>query len=703
MTVERIQALAPAHSSRDAAQIQKLIANKSIFAGLPDEHARQTIAGNLASLPLMIPSLYTFFEDIKFLEPCAKAMRSLLPSKTCLGTGSSIMNAWKGNYFHTLGTTTCLVEYAKCDTRLESIATKDMAFALKYCQLWLFALRNFQHITNTATRKDRDRDKPVVLQPSPTIHHAFGRLATDLGFRVLEDISLHSEHHHAAAVSQFCQQHGYDMQSQPHVTDTLLAAVAKLRNVRQAVGVGNFSGEHPLTLAQRCGRPFEGDHERDSPCMFLPQMHSKPISQAANISTFYRKWNMFRAFFGTLITEACSFSATIVSLEDRLMDEVGPARDATRASELDQQLRQLTLENQRKDHQWAQERAAFAAELQIHIANIRAQQFDVAALRYDHQIVAEQLESARRELQDQGPNALNVQSRDENDKAALTQQLKIVQAEVAALNVTLQDERQDAANKLLAQQAMYERQAHDFTAMRVRQSASDIGESRIDADNQRHVDESVQHGPQALRTCLSRTEYASLGTDTSYVGLLRDRGLLRNNGSEKFIVLRDCAPAARPNFITAARSSDASSTYCPSIHEIYLLESKAELAYEILDSISPRHRFGMGASLSKVPRGLPSSAVGPMWRKNVMLWRWPIHSTSSSDVWETDLAPGGKLSSALVQRTKHFLEPSINDGRPAVRRRLNDGPSAPPSPLLGSRLGADDPQRDASSSSLLEI
>jgi hypothetical protein len=103
-----LQGLAPQHSTVDAECISDMMLTKKIFGTVADEEDRATILASLLSVRSMIPSLFTFFEDLKYLEPCAKVLKALLPP----GTRKSLTRGLMGSYFQE---EEVLVEHASKD------------------------------------------------------------------------------------------------------------------------------------------------------------------------------------------------------------------------------------------------------------------------------------------------------------------------------------------------------------------------------------------------------------------------------------------------------------------------------------------------------------------------------------------------------------------------------------------------------------
>ncbi|KAK6415461.1 hypothetical protein LTR95_017588 [Oleoguttula sp. CCFEE 5521] len=161
-------------------------------------------------------------------------------------------------------------------------------FTLKYQQLWLFALRNFPRMTNTTARKERKKDKPMAVEPSPIIWREFGQIAWLCEFRTDELDQLRMHDRKKEAMQQSFRQHGYRTEAHP----TVMLKVADLtRSLGQACDMlvtPDFASEQNLSLLQRCGRPYEDDHHLDSPSLFLPQIYAVPQLQSVHIYSFFR-------------------------------------------------------------------------------------------------------------------------------------------------------------------------------------------------------------------------------------------------------------------------------------------------------------------------------------------------------------------------------------------------------------------------------
>ncbi|KAK3614530.1 hypothetical protein LTR56_027198 [Elasticomyces elasticus] len=236
----------------------------------------------------MVPSLFAFFENLKYLEPCAKIMRSLLPTKH----RRSISQAFSTSYYHP---PEAKEEHSGGDIRIHdrSSASYDRNYA--YQQLWLFALRNFSKMTESTPRKESKKPKPAISEPKPGIWKSFGNLAWNLGFH-LEPAERYGaqevEEQLTLQINTHLTLEDVDSEALQRIADTLRG----LKKRRFAV-VGPIStSDYPLATDRRCGRPFEDSHVADQQMLFLPQIYSCVPPSGLEVTTFYCTWDMFRSF-----------------------------------------------------------------------------------------------------------------------------------------------------------------------------------------------------------------------------------------------------------------------------------------------------------------------------------------------------------------------------------------------------------------------
>ncbi|KAF1934756.1 hypothetical protein EJ02DRAFT_489096 [Clathrospora elynae] len=78
VTVHSLELLAPKHSDIDKSLVIDLMERGEIFPSQNDCGIRKTLVENICDFPGVIPSLWTFFKTLKYLEPLCKALRQLL-------------------------------------------------------------------------------------------------------------------------------------------------------------------------------------------------------------------------------------------------------------------------------------------------------------------------------------------------------------------------------------------------------------------------------------------------------------------------------------------------------------------------------------------------------------------------------------------------------------------------------------------------
>lgn len=288
-SVTRLQTLAPYHSTVDCEEVSNLITTHSIFTRVSSQEDRDALKKNIHSIRTTIPSLYTFFEDMKYLEPCAKVLRALLPPRTKQSTYCGLTSIYRQPK-------DILVEHTHNDLRVH--ACERHAARLGIQQLWLFVLRNFPLMTNFTTRKAFDKDKPNAIEPSPTVWQEFGALARRLGFYGVLVSDLETKDPTGALVCQLLDRYAEGSSKDQAAADKIGNILRSIRGQRVHCKSANFvSTQRQIAAVERCGRPFEDDHHNDKACLYLPEIY-RASHRGFNITTFYRKWCMFRAFMG---------------------------------------------------------------------------------------------------------------------------------------------------------------------------------------------------------------------------------------------------------------------------------------------------------------------------------------------------------------------------------------------------------------------
>ncbi|KFY50504.1 hypothetical protein V495_00220 [Pseudogymnoascus sp. VKM F-4514 (FW-929)] len=181
-TVKALELKSPRYSRRDARVLQGLLMRGQIFTEF-SQPEREVIWGDLRSVGGLIPSLFTFFEDLKYLIACAGCLKQLLrPSRpdtvyTAFKRSFTYSNQVGNQYTLEVAESTFVVKPGQVD-RLD----------IGYRQLWLYAMRHYREIPKEA--KSKLLAKVVVERADENILSALAVLANRVGFESAEIYDL---------------------------------------------------------------------------------------------------------------------------------------------------------------------------------------------------------------------------------------------------------------------------------------------------------------------------------------------------------------------------------------------------------------------------------------------------------------------------------------------------------------------------------
>lgn len=170
-TVENLESLAPNCSEIDRDLVSVMMRNRNLFPSQHDENIRQDIESNICSFPGIIPSLWTFFETLKYLEPICKVLRKLLGGKV----RRTIRASLQGYYFAPEKT---VVQFSGTrDVEVTAALSKEEAARVSYVELWIFCARHFDDLTTSTPRIEYKGSKPLVKGPNPVFWQYFAKFA----------------------------------------------------------------------------------------------------------------------------------------------------------------------------------------------------------------------------------------------------------------------------------------------------------------------------------------------------------------------------------------------------------------------------------------------------------------------------------------------------------------------------------------------
>jgi hypothetical protein len=277
----------------------------------------------LETIGHMIPSLHTFLEDTKYLEPCAKIVKSLLPTKF----KGTIYEAYEKN--HT-GIFECQIQ--KTENRFSPlVGTLTECIWIAYRQIWLFAMRHFPDMIGICPRKDEGKPKPSVHHPDENLWHKIAELARKCGFQtsaIAKYLRRSPSHNMASEFLAQCRPPEYYNVSTTALNRAVNSIVSILQDIQPRtidMKVPPLTSDYQdnMDVADRCGRPFEQSFLDDKKYLFYNYIYNKRSEKwtlarrERYLTSFKVKQDIFIAFFGRSDEEAEDPSS-----EDRALNNV---------------------------------------------------------------------------------------------------------------------------------------------------------------------------------------------------------------------------------------------------------------------------------------------------------------------------------------------------------------------------------------------
>ncbi|KAL1629899.1 hypothetical protein SLS56_005169 [Neofusicoccum ribis] len=359
-TVEKLELLAPSASSRDRESIERMVASGHVFGEVTDQTARTTLLSHIISIPGLIPSLRSFFENLKYLEPCSNILKKMIPPRE----RRTIFQSLSGSYF---APNEQIVEHAEHRRRRRSKRGYEKDIWLSYVQLWAFCMRHFPAMTQLSPRKELGKDKPSSYS-NTSLWHYLGSLAASLGFKTEQALNFQSQDPHEALAEQLLRSAHPESTPDTRLVEGVASILKQSETTSGSAGAPRLTREDCLSVERRCGRPFEDDFAEDKDFLFIPFIYECEPSSGRDVTPFFVKRDMFHSFFGNKYEQDADEGTDTDDDNDdfqSIAECTSPARphaDETateRIQELDQALRR---ERQQAD-QWQSKSTRLEAEI----------------------------------------------------------------------------------------------------------------------------------------------------------------------------------------------------------------------------------------------------------------------------------------------------------------------------------------------------
>jgi hypothetical protein len=266
-----------------------------IFPSVVDEGLRRALLANIITIPSLIPSLWTFFETLKFLEPLCDILRRLIGTKM----KGTIRRSLLGCFFPPEKSRVQKSKkyYVEFRAQLDQVKAAEIA----YVGLWAFCGRHFDELSTFAPRKVNGKGKPLIVEQNPVLWQRLATFASDQGFRIPEATQLGMQDPRSKLAVDYLRK------ANP------LSAHFSAAQIQRVVLAGSLP-EDPaeavpeldatqLVKERRFGRAFEPDLEEDKHHLFVPTIYQDQDFQRVNLR-FVRR-DLFRCIFGSFQFQAC--------------------------------------------------------------------------------------------------------------------------------------------------------------------------------------------------------------------------------------------------------------------------------------------------------------------------------------------------------------------------------------------------------------
>ena len=267
-----------------------------IFPAILNANQRRAISARIMSVKTIIPSIFTFLEDTKYLEICAKILKTLIP-KPLKGTLHQNLQRLHN------GQKTFFIQMTEgYNEEINEISAESVHWKV-YRQLWLYAMRHFPEMTGHPPRTENAKSKMKLPGSEYSWWYGIAELAKRCGYQGLQ-VPYSSE---ADADEQMTRDFLLRVRPSSLYTfnnsnlDQTLGQIMAILGEDYLVRSTNVNDEELIPcdadINHRCGVPFWSSFYADRSNLFLARVYSNHSSDHV-ATTFFVKSTMFKNFFG---------------------------------------------------------------------------------------------------------------------------------------------------------------------------------------------------------------------------------------------------------------------------------------------------------------------------------------------------------------------------------------------------------------------
>lgn len=298
--VEALHLTAPGACQADAQALYGRIQAGELL-GAFNGHEQDAIWEKICSATTdrLVPSLFSFFEDLKYLKGPTDCMKRLVRPKR----GETIFSALESAFLDsTLPAGRCPVQVSRTTLQFVRVNAEDR-LDLLYRQLWLMAFREYRDMPNEGKKKLAG---PRAGTADEAVLFEFASLAGKFGFQTEEIQNIVQRDPDRAMICRFLttvrKPDQYKYENLEDSITQVIGVVHGAQPLQESDDTMDLEVEEHEKHPKRCGVPNDDDQLRDKSLMFLNRLHGSVEQQDMDITSFFVQRSCYFYLFGKEIS-----------------------------------------------------------------------------------------------------------------------------------------------------------------------------------------------------------------------------------------------------------------------------------------------------------------------------------------------------------------------------------------------------------------
>ncbi|KAK5188863.1 hypothetical protein LTR96_010867 [Exophiala xenobiotica] len=313
-TVKALELTAPGACTRDAETLYGQFKSGRIF-GAFSEPERESIWKEVLSCSRdrLIPSLFTLFEDLKYLQDLADSVKHLLH----LSPRDTVFSAFENSFSDARQVADQYVIQMTESTFAAAPGSSTDRIHLGIRQIWIAAMRDYLEMP-AGPKKADSLAKPGREKANEVVLYRFASLASRLGFNTKEIRRLTQRSpereiaRDALLKARKPDQYRYDKATFEGYVEQMLKMFDSARPViDEPPGIALVANDSDKPV-KRCGIPRKQEHNQAKWQLFLRYLHEDSVESNQEMTSFFVRRSVYFAFFG----KPTSISANVSTMHE---------------------------------------------------------------------------------------------------------------------------------------------------------------------------------------------------------------------------------------------------------------------------------------------------------------------------------------------------------------------------------------------------